>query len=152
MLGDDEPFVFNNIDDLEYQFELWKAEDEEREAEEEAEKKRIQEEAVESWKQQQLQQVEARRQKIEEQRSSLRAELTKQRVAPQQIEDIVNHVHPREQVSDELRPLHLTTESENAPSVASSDHATKSAKSRRWSILSKKYFLPASLFSPSING
>ncbi|KAL8664624.1 MAG: hypothetical protein Q9202_002894 [Teloschistes flavicans] len=91
----DDPLVYENLDELEREFETWKLEENERLAQEEAEKRAIQEDAVRNWKLQQSQEIESSRQKIEDARSSLRAELTTQRIAPQQIEKIVDHVHPR---------------------------------------------------------
>ena len=89
-LDDDGLLVYNDIDDLVREFEAWKAEDEEQKADKETEKKVIQEEAVKNWTEQQIREVEVRRQNIEDERSSLRAELTKQRLTLQQIEDIIN--------------------------------------------------------------
>lgn len=151
VLGNDEAIRFDNIDELEREFEIWKAQYEEREAEEGAEKRRLQEEAVETWKKRQVQEVEARQKRTEEERSSLRAELTKQRVAPQQIEDIVNHVHPQRAINYELSLVHSTTQSGNVPSIASSECAIETAKSYPLSIWSKTYSLPASILCVSTN-
>ena len=139
------PLIYNDIDDLEREFKAWKAEEEQRKADEEAERKMIQEEAVKSWKEQQLREIEVRRRKNEDERSSLRAELTKQRVTPQQIEDIINHVHPQEQVNSDLRLFSLDPTSDKASSVASVDSSAKTTSSRRWSIWSKRY-VPRHLF------
>ena len=137
-LEDNGPLYFNDMDDLERYFEDWKAEEEGLKAEEEAEKKMIREEAVREYQEKQTHEVEVRRQKIESERSSLRAELKTHGVAPQQIEDIINHVHPQEQVINDLSLLNQTSASDKASSVAFGDGPAKATSSRRWSIWSKK--------------
>lgn len=129
---DEEPLVYEDIEDLEREFEEWKIEEEEQKASLEAEKRKIQEEAVETWKQQQIHELEAHRKKREEERASLRAELTKQRVAPQQIEEIINHLHPQEQVDDSLQMLNLTPASDNASSIRSNVGPTAAKSRGRW--------------------
>ncbi|KAL8718075.1 MAG: hypothetical protein Q9181_008240, partial [Wetmoreana brouardii] len=136
--GDDESLVYENVYELEREFTVWKAEEEERKIDEEAEKRAIREEAVRSWKEQQLHEVDILWQKTEDERSSLRAELTKQRIAPQQIEEIVNHVHPQAQVNNDLRLLIRNAASDKASSVTSGDGPTEAQSSRRWAIWSKK--------------
>lgn len=138
-LDGEEPLVYQNIEDLEREFEEWKVEEEESKANLEAQRKKIQEEAVESWKQQQIHELETHRKKLEEERSSLRAELTKQRVAPQQIEDIINHVHPQEQVNNSLHVLNLTPASDKALSLKSNDGLTVATAPRRWRSWFRKY-------------
>lgn len=144
-IGDGEPLVYQDIEDLEREFEEWKMEEEERKATLEAERKKIQEEAVEAWKEQQIRDLETHRKKVEEERSSLRAELTKQRVAPQQIEDIINHVHPQEQVNNSLHLLNLSPASDKASSVKSSDGVTEATSRRRWRGWLRRYALKALL-------
>ena len=138
-LEDDEPLIFHVIDDLEREFEARKAEGEERKADKERERKIIQDEAVQIWKDQQLREVEVCRQKIEDEQSSLRVELTKQRLAPQQIEDIVSHVHTQEQIHSDLHLLSLTPASDKALSDASGDGPAKATSSRQWLIWPRKY-------------
>ena len=150
VIDGDEPLVYEGIEDLEREFEEWKKEEEERKAKLEAERKKIQEEAVETWKQQQIRELEIHQKKLEEERSSLRAELTKQRVAPQQIEDIINHVHPQEQVKKSLLALNLAAASDQASSVKSSDVPTVARSPRRWRSLLRKYVLEK-IFQQSIN-
>ena len=138
-LDDDEAIIYANIDDLERDFKAWNTEEEERRAWKEAERKVLQEDAVKNWKEQQLLEVKIRREKIDEERSSLQAELIKQRVAPQQIENIINHVHPQEQVNSEIHLLGLNPSSDKASSIATADGLLKDKNPRRWSIWSRAY-------------
>lgn len=139
VVDDDGPLIYKVIYHLEREFEQWKAEAEKEKADDEAERKKIQEEAVQTWKDQQLLEVVNRRQKLEDERSSLRAELTKQRVPPQQIQDIINHVHPQEQVNSDLRSFSLNFAGDKASSVASGNGLAKATFFRRWSIWSRRY-------------
>lgn len=139
-LGDDEPLVYEDIDDLEREFEAWKMEEEERRAIKEAEMEKIRKKAVMFWKDKQLREVEIRRQKLEEERSSLRAELTKQRIAPQQIENIFF----QKQVNSDSHLLSLNPASDKASIVKSGDGIALAKSSRRWSIWSRKYVLERS--------
>ena len=138
-LDGEEPLIYQNIEDLEREFEEWKVEEDERRANLEAERKKVQEEAVETWKQQQIHELETRREKLDEERSSLRAELIKQRVPPQQIEDIINHVHPQERVNNSLQMLNLTPASDKASSLKSNDGLTVTTSPRRWRGWFRKY-------------
>ncbi|MCJ1434396.1 hypothetical protein MMC27_003764 [Xylographa pallens] len=126
------------------------AEEEQRKAYEEAERKPMEEQAVRTWNEQQIREVEVRRQMIEVERSPLRAELTNQRVSPQQIEDIINRVHPQEQINGGLQLLSLTPASSNAVSVTSGDNLAKHTSSRRWSIWLGRY-VPSSPFGSPLN-
>ena len=135
---EDDPLIYYNVEELERDFEAWKADDEERKANEAAKKKAVQEEAVKTWKEQQVHEAEVRRQKNEDERSSLRAELTKQRIAPQQIEDIINHVHPQKQIDSDLGLFSRTAASDKTSSVASGESLGEATSSRLWSIWSRK--------------
>lgn len=149
-LDGEEPLIYQNIEDLEREFEEWKVEEDERRANLEAERKRVQEEAVETWKQQQMHELEIHRKKLEEERSSLRAELMKQRVPPQQIEDIINHVHPQERINNNLQILNLTPPSDKDSSLKSNDGVTVTTSSRRWRGWFRKYGSEA-VFHTSVN-
>lgn len=134
----DEPLVYENLDELEREFETWKLEENERQAQEEAEKRAVQEDAVRSWKLQQSQEIESSRQKIEDARSSLRAELTTRHIAPQQIEEIVDHVHPRIDFRSELHVLSRASASDKAVSVVPGSDSGEATPARWWSIWSRK--------------
>ena len=144
-LDDEEPLIYEDIEDLEREFEEWKAEEEEQKANLEAERKKIQEEAVETWKQQQINELEIHRKKLEDERSSLRAELTKQRVAPQQIEEIINHLHPQEQINNSLHILNLTPTTDKASSIRSNDGLPVATSRVRWRGWFRKY-VPEALY------
>jgi len=64
-------------------------------------------------------------------RSALRAELTKQRISPQQMEEIINHMHPPEQVDSDLHLVSRTVGGDKASSAASGDSPAE-AVSTRW--------------------
>lgn len=134
---DDESLVYKNLDELQRDFEAWKKEEEERKTIEEAEKLAIREVAVTSWKRQQLHEMEILLQKTEDERSSLRTELTRQRIAPQQIEEIVDHVHPRAQLNNDLRLLIPNSASGRASSVAFGNGPAEGKSHRRWSFWTK---------------
>ena len=134
----DEPLIYQNVDELEREFEAWNAETEKKKAIAEAERMAIQEEAVKTWKDQLLRDLEVRRQKTESERSSLRAELTKQRVAPQQIEDIINHLHPQEQADTDIQLVSRNIAGDKASIVALREGPAEPKSSRWWSIRSRK--------------
>ena len=136
--GGDEPLIYSNVDELELDFKDWKIREEEDRAAKETEIATIQEEAIKTWKEEQMYKAENRRQEIEGVRSSLRAELTKQRIVPKQVEDIVNSVHPHQQVEGGLDLLQQTLASDKASSMASGDSPAKTQSSRRRSIWSRK--------------
>lgn len=147
---DEEPLIYQDIEDLEREFGEWKVEEEEEKANLEAERKKIQEEAVETWKQQQTHELEVHRKKLEEDRSSLRAKLIKQRVAPQQIEEIINHLHPQEHVNDSLHLLNLTPASDKDPSIQSSDGRTVATSHGQWRGWFRKY-VPEGFYHSFVN-
>lgn len=92
-VGDD-ALVYENEDDLRQDFEDWVREKEEKKREAEAKQKKLEEDAVEAWKKAQREQAEQELRQLQEQRSKLQNELEKQRLAPQQIRDALDHLHP----------------------------------------------------------
>lgn len=62
-------------------------------------------------------------------RSSLRAELTKQRM-----EEIINHMHPPEQVDSDLHLVSRTVGGDKALSAASGDSLAEAVSTRWWLI------------------
>ena len=140
--SDDSRHVYYDEDDLESLFEGWKAEEEEKKVYAKAEREFLQEEAVKAWKEQQLHEAKARQQRIDNERSSLRTELKQQNLAPQQIEDIVNHIHPHDMKSD-AHILNRAIASDNASSTTTNDTPAKPtlSKSCRGSKWLKKFVL-----------
>ena len=98
IVSDDDPVIdemleevlYNNMGDLQLDFEDWAAEREERKRIEAEERQQIEEAAIEAWKKKQQEEAEAQRQR----RAKLGEELKKQRMAPQQIEETLDHMYP----------------------------------------------------------
>lgn len=126
---------YDNIVDLEQDFEDWAAEKAEKERKAEEEKRRLETAAVEDYKRRRREETEEKKQALEANRTRLRQELTRQHMAPQQIEDTLNHVYPRPQAGDLLAPMPLPTADQNSDLMSVSSKT--SSRSKRRSIWSR---------------
>lgn len=118
--------IYDREEDLVLDFEDWAANIEQQNKQEEEERKRIEEEALEKWKAKQNEEAEALNQQIRVARTKLREELSRQQMAPQKIEETLDRIHPDPNTSNDSRALDFTIEA-----GGSSQPAGRKGSSRR---------------------
>lgn len=132
-------FIYWNIEDLEKDFEDWAREKEDKRKRAEEETKRLQDRAVEKWKEEQTKEAMRLRREVEENREKLKSELTRTelRLAPQQIEDALNNVYPWPQAGNDLALTPPANQGQSSDADTGSVHTSNSVKSRSRSIWSR---------------
>lgn len=102
--------IYEREGDLVVDFQQWAANIEQQKRQEEENRKRIEEEALEKWKSKQNEEAEALNQQIRVARTKLREELSRQQIAPQKIEEIIDRIYPEPNTSNDFRVLDSTLE------------------------------------------
>lgn len=85
--------IYDTEEDLVLDFEDWDAKIEQQNRQEEEERKRIEEEALEKWEAKQKEESEAPNQRIQVSKTKLREELSRQPMAPQEVEETLDRIH-----------------------------------------------------------
>jgi len=132
-----------DVENLEDLFEQWKDAKEEEIKIKEENVKKIENNAVERFKTQQLLALEARRQQVMEARAKLLAELSKAQMPPQRANEVVNNIHPLDTIDKEVQIFRETPTEERAlntkPATSVMTEGGQSVPSRRWTLWPRRF-------------
>jgi hypothetical protein len=129
----DDEVIYQNWDDVEAEFEDWLEDRESERKRAEEERKKLEDDAVEAWKNQRLREAEARRVQVESDRHKLRKELQAQGMAERQIYTMLDKIHPFMNNPDEPYTLIPASAPAPRPDSVASDESRSSKRRSIWS-------------------
>jgi hypothetical protein len=134
--GSDDEIIYRSWEDLDLDFEEWRAADEVEKKRIEDELKGIEAKAVETWRNKQHEEIEAHRKQVEVERSKLRDALKARGMAEREISTMLDKVHPVAHVPVDIQAL-IPAPLVNPPPESVTSEESKSSRRRSiWSRMS----------------